>query len=78
MPFAAAQCQDGDLRLTNTPPGTNSSGRLEICFNERWATVCGAQWTMPEASVACRQLGFSRYGEETKAALEAMVILFTP
>lgn len=54
---------DGDIRLVNSPAGRNNSGRLEICVSEAWSTVCDMGWNAPDASVACRQLGFSRYGE---------------
>ncbi len=56
-------CVDGDIRLVNSPAGRNDSGRLEICVNEDWPTVCDMGWAAEDASVACIQLGFSRYGE---------------
>ncbi len=56
-------CVDGDVRLVNSPAGRNDSGRLEICVNEDWSTVCDMGWGAVDARVACRQLGFSRYGE---------------
>ncbi|XP_074615759.1 scavenger receptor cysteine-rich type 1 protein M160-like isoform X2 [Acropora palmata] len=46
------------IRLT----GANSSelaGRLEVFVNGAWSTVCNRYFNFPEASVACRQLGFS-------------------
>jgi hypothetical protein len=59
-----AECTDWDLRLRDGPIGRNSSGRLEICYNETWSTVCDGGWGMPDVSVACKQLGYSRLGEE--------------
>ena len=38
-----------------------SSGRLEIYVNNTWGTVCNDNFGYIEATVACRQLGFSRY-----------------
>ena len=52
-PFA--QCTDGELRLMN---GTNiSEGRVEICINRAWGSVCDQGFTKEDATVVCRQLG---------------------
>ena len=51
-------CVDGDIRLRG---GTSpSEGRVEICNNHAWGTVCDDLWGTPDANVACGQLGFSR------------------
>ena len=55
------ECADGDIRLVNNPTGRNYSGRVEVCRDEAWGTVCDDAWDSTDASVACRQLGFSRY-----------------
>ena len=38
---------------------TEAEGRLELCNNNRWGTVCGNEWTDNHTRVVCRNLGFS-------------------
>ena len=40
-------------------------GRLEICFNNAWGTVCNNSFRGIDAQVACNQLkGFEREGNQ--------------
>ena len=39
-------------------------GRLEICFNHAWGTVCNNSFGIPDAMTACNQLvGFEGVGK---------------
>ena len=52
-------CDDGAIRLSD---GNSLYGRIEVCVNTTWGTVCDSNWTDNEASVICNQLGHSQYG----------------
>ena len=60
--FHFTACTTGDLRLAGTGAFANQ-GRVEVCNNGAWGTVCDDFWGTVDASVACRQLGFSRNSE---------------
>ena len=59
----AQSCGNGDLRLRG-PFSTRLRGRMEVCYNNTWGTVCQTDFANRVlagrvAMVACRQLGFS-------------------
>ena len=53
----SSSCNDGDLQLVGGI--TFNQGRLEVCMNGAWGSVCDSDdiFTTDEAIVACRQLG---------------------
>ena len=52
-------CANGDLRLAGSTVA--GQGRVEICINETWGTICDDSWDTNDASVACQSLRFSRF-----------------
>ena len=57
---ATANCTDGELQLRGG--NTSREGRVEMCYERQWGTVCDNSWGTNDAKVACRQLGFSSFG----------------
>ena len=40
----------------------SSNGIVEVCLDGNWGPICGDHWSYNDASVACKQLGYSPYG----------------
>ncbi len=60
---ALSNCTDGSIRLSSN----SNKGRLEICQNSVWGSVCYSRWyssqfSIHDANVACRMLGYQALG----------------
>ena len=50
-------CTTGVVRLADS--SYTNRGRVEICVNNTWGTVCDDYFDSSDARVVCRQLGYS-------------------
>ena len=52
---------NGDIRLVNGR--SVNEGRVEVCYDNHWGTVCDNYWSSTDAKVVCKQLGYATIGK---------------
>ena len=58
--IGSGMCDDDDIRLVDG--ASDREGRVELCKDGLWGTMCDDNWDIYDAIVICRQLGFSPTG----------------
>ena len=55
-----SSCTTGEIRLIGGM--RPSEGRVELCVNNAWGTVCDDGWSVQDSNVACKVAGHQAFG----------------
>ena len=54
-------CVNNQVRLVDG--AVPSQGRVEVCLDQQWGTVCDDDWDTTDVNILCKQLGYSRFSK---------------
>ena len=73
--ISSVVCNNNGIRLIGIM--NTVQGRVEVCYQGRWGTVCGYSWDFRDAMVACRQLNHtSKCKKATNWVLWCLCVCF--
>ncbi len=74
-------CVGGSVRLVGeTGPLEEPSsfqGDIDVCFNNAWTPWCFSDWNDRDATVVCRQLGFTAPGQLSPFSFQRFTSMIT-
>ena len=59
---APGVCSEGAVRLMDGV--IQQEGRIEVCSNGVWGSVCDQAWDKTDAHILCQELGYGDLGKE--------------
>ena len=72
--YFLVHCKHGSIRLAGSSDPLR--GRVEVCVNGTWGSVCNDYWHNNDARVVCRQLGFPAEGIIINTFFKIYIICF--
>ena len=56
-------CTDGSIKLIPYDSYSETVGRVEVCVDGTWGSICSRFFTNSDAQVVCKQLGHTALGK---------------